>query len=328
MNSELAALLRRWSLSLPDGPEFMQIESQLGYFFDELYDEYEPTRDANPDFWERLNQWLNNVPAEADKKALLRLVPLVFFLGPREMECLYRTSFRHQVLSWIVEGIASPLHDPNLSQTIEDAISKTWFCPITDSMRINAFYHYNALFGRDFRPDWRSLCQFGDVSKVEDYIASERIERLVLLEDFVGSGSQMFYAVRFAASLPSHLPVLVVPLIMSPRAETIVAVLRKRHANVTIRPVITLSRSTLITRIPSPNEMALAPEVRAIAITCEGQMMDGLSPDKLAKWYGPFGFDQSGALIIMYTNCPDNSLPMLHHDSPRWKALFPRSSRI
>lgn len=328
MNAELATLLRRWALSMPDGPEFERIQSQLEYFFDELYVEYEPMRGANPDFWERLYQWLRNVADEADQKTLLRLIPHIFFLGPREMECLYKASFQHHVLSWIVEATTTPLNDPRLSEVIEDSITKTWFCPITDSMRINAFYHYNALVGRDFRPDWRSLCQFGDTAKIEAYITSENIERLVLLEDFVGSGSQMFHAVRFAASLPSHLPVLVVPLIMSPRAETIVTILKKRYANIEIRPVLTLSLSTLIKRIASPLEIPLAGPVRALANAVEPQMIAGLNPAALTKWYGAFGFDQSGALLVMHTNCPDNALPMIHHVAPQWNALFPRSLRI
>jgi hypothetical protein len=328
MNAELAALLRGWALSMPHGALFEEIQTQLEYLFEELYIEYEPTRGAHLDFWERLNQWLNNVPSEDDKKILLQLIPYIFFLGPREMECLYRASFKHQIFSWLIESITNNLGDPTLPNILDGLIESSWFCPITDSMRINAFYHYNGLVGRDYRPDWRSLAEFGDISRIEAYIARENIERIVLLEDFVGSGSQMFHAVKFAARLPLHLPVLVVPLVISPTADRVVNILTKRYSNVAVRPVLTLSPSSLIKEDPSSSEIQLANSVRLLAKLFEPQMIAGLAPPAAAKWYGPFGFDKSGALIVMHTNCPDNALPLIHHVAPQWRALFPRSSRI
>jgi len=41
----------------------------------------------------------------------------------------------------------------------------------------------------------------------------------------------------------------------------------------------------------------------------------------------PFGFKGTGALVVMYSNCPNNSLPVLHNESEEWSALFPRIPR-
>ena len=55
-------------------------------------------------------------------------------------------------------------------------------------MRINAFYHLNNISGTSYRPDWLSLAKFGDRKAIADFLAAGGIERIVLLEDFVGSG--------------------------------------------------------------------------------------------------------------------------------------------
>ena len=44
--------------------------------------------------------------------------------------------------------------------------------------------------------------------------------------------------------------------------------------------------------------------------------------------YQPFGFKNTGALVVEYSNTPANTLPIIQHESNTWNALFPRSARI
>jgi hypothetical protein len=55
---------------------------------------------------------------------------------------------------------------------------------------------------------------------------------------------------------------------------------------------------------------------------------NGVVPNPFIKPYGPFGFADTGALVVMHSNCPDNTVPIIHHSSDTWDPLFPRSSRI
>jgi hypothetical protein len=74
-------------------------------------------------------------------------------------------------------------------------LKKTWFCPITDSFKINEFVHINNINNSiNYRPDWQSLVELGDTTKVANLILKNNIERIVLLEDFIATGSQAMKA--------------------------------------------------------------------------------------------------------------------------------------
>ncbi len=92
-----------------------------------------------------------------------------------------------------------------------------WFCPITDSMRINSFLKVNQLIGKshDTRlaipPQvWRFKPRYLSTSTPTKYA------RIVLLEDFVGSGTQMESAVKHAAAISADIRVLACPLVTCP----------------------------------------------------------------------------------------------------------------
>ena len=45
------------------------------------------------------------------------------------------------------------------------------------------------------------------------------------------------------------------------------------------------------------------------------------------KPYTPFGYKRTGGLVVMHSNTPDNSLPVIHHESDTWAPIFKRHSR-
>ena len=198
-------------------------------------------------------------------------------------------------------------------------VERTWFCPITDSMRINSFLKLNNLRGHDYRPDWRSLVEFGDPGKVTAYIARESILGIVLLEDFVGGGSQMTSAIEWAANYVPHLPILVVPLVCCPAGVEQGKTLASRYKNVTFSPVLKVREPLLLKSSSQLGEPAIFRKARDL-ITAEQHRLD--------EWHSaPFGWDGVGAIISLFTNCPDNTLPIIFHSGPAWEALFPRLRR-
>jgi hypothetical protein len=215
----------------------------------------------------------------------------------------------------------------NLSSKVSDGLSHTWFCPLTDSMRINAFYHLNHISGCNHRPDWLSLAVLADPVKVDAFLRGKKIERIVLLEDFVGNGSQIEPAVAFAGSLVSRLPTLVLPLVICPAGVESARRWESTYTNIRVRPVLELRRIDFLTRTPQPNEPTDHTDFRLLAIDSFPKLLGGQTAAE-AKIYGPFGFDDTGGLVVLATNCPDNTLPLVHHASDTWKALFPRASRI
>ncbi len=177
--------INSWQLGASDGDLFQQISERLYALADAIYCTYEPTIGPFPEYWHRLEEWIENVETEEDQKLLFRLAAEVFFIGAKELDNLYRVAFNANVTQWLIDQLDFELDEPELHSKVGQALERTWFCPVTDSMRINIFYHLNHIAGRDYRPDWRSLVEFGDPVKLRAFLCDE-IDRLVLLEDFVG----------------------------------------------------------------------------------------------------------------------------------------------
>lgn len=325
MNDPILAKINRWAASYEDR-DLDDVVNQIEFLEEKLFYDYEPTKGPHPAFWQRLIYWLDNVEEE-DQKTLLRLVPNLFFVGREEFDTLYRAAYNGPVAKWLIDQIGMDLNDPAPEDRLREAVIKTWFCPITDSMRINAFYHVNQIPSKyDYRPDWRSLNKFGSEEKITNYIQKEGIERIVLLEDFVGSGNQAKKAVEFAAKI--GVPLLFLPLIACQEAIKVGEELKSIYSKVmTFSYVISLGEKAFVKSMPIEGELLIAPKIRNLVFRVHDNVCGHTVP-YTGKPYGPFGYLETGALIIMYSNCPDNTLPIIHHQSNSWKSLFPRSSRV
>jgi hypothetical protein len=324
--------LNKWSMSAVDGEYFISLYSHIQYLSDKLFSEYQPTS-APPhlDFMMRLRDWLDRAN-EDDQKTMIRMVPQLFFAGSKEFNALYRSALDGPITRWLIEQLNFNLLDTHINEKIEEAITKTWFCGITDSMQIAMFHHVNNIEGADHRPDWRTLTQFSNSAEVEAFMVNEGYERVVLLEDFVGSGSQMSSAVAFAASLSNSPSILVLPLIVGPVGYRVGNAFSSSYSNVRFESILELSSDAFVFEVPPTSENSLNPTIREMIIRLHPTVRAEANPDEKQKPYGPFGFNpvlpKRGALLVMYTNTPDNTLPIIHHSSASWSPLFQRSSRI
>jgi hypothetical protein len=325
--SELYKKINNWILSSPSGEIYESANQHIQCLAERLFGEYEPTKGPSENFWQRFDSWLENLKDETEQQALFRLMASLFFIGTKELDNLYRVAFNRHATKWIIDELALTIDDPNLSTKVSEALVSTWFCPLTDSMRINAFYHLNHLSGRDHRPDWLSLASIANLSAVDTFIRNEHINRIVLLEDFIGSGDQVEPAIEFAGKLTSQLPTLVIPLVICPNGVTKAKQWETSFSNIKCRPVLELWRFNFLKAIPQPGEPIDYPEFRELVVRSFTTLLGGETAEK-AKVYTPFGFEGTGGLVVLSTNCPDNTLPLIHHKSATWSPLFPRASRI
>lgn len=297
--------------------ELLRIHANLGWLNEELFDDYEPR--AYTDFLHRLSDWLGNVSDRADKLTLFRLAGEIFFVGRAQMASLFRTAFNDNISRWVIDQADLRLDDPALAAHVTRELEGTWICPVTDSMRINKFLKVNDLEGHVYRPDWYSLAAFGDAQRLQKYVDSTTITRLVLLEDFVGSGGQVRAAIDFALHSLPGIPILVVPLICCPEGARRTRALAAAESNLTFEPVLELPESVFVKRSRRDGEPAVHGEIR--------ELVEKLGEQLPTMWADEFGYNDIGSLIVLHSNCPDNSLPILHDDGARWKALFPRVRR-
>lgn len=285
----------------------------------------------------RLSKWINNVgeTEETKKRLLFEFVPQILFFGKEDFVGLYQTAFHGPITKWIIDELNLHLNDPDIDNKIATELHHhTWYCPITDSMSISDFHHANQIGGVDYRPDFRSLIQFGnDKQKIVDFMQNHRdttgirpLKRIVLLEDFVGWGTQVVKPLQFAASLPGDIPILFVPLIICPDGVISSKNEIVKHAHLSYGPIIELEKDLFInddtSRLLSPLEKSIKDIAKSTYPLVIGNNASAPRP------YSKFGFQKMGATVVMYSNTPANTLPIVHHTSNTWYALFPRSARI
>lgn len=313
--------------------KYERIVSQIDHLTTVLYDDYEITQyPPHQKYHYRLRDWLENVNDAEAQKTLFELAPRIFFIGRKEYLSLYHTAFNGPIARWLIDQTNINVSSDDAQSSLQSSLSSTWFCAITDSMKIASFYHINQLEGTDLRPDFRVLTQFAEATEVTDYMDEQtpKLERIVLLEDFVATGKQMREAVCFASTLQetSPIPVLLCPLVICrsgyKRAQSLVSKL----SHLSFEPTLVLDDSVVLPQCESENEDEFLQRLRAV-VKNTYTFVKGNSPSNLD---GPFGFgagdEKGGLMLVLCTNCPDNTLPLIHHQSNQWHPLFPRSSRV
>jgi hypothetical protein len=292
--------------------------------------QFTPTHTGAHHFGDRLLAWLQNVePRGIAFDALLRTVPHIQFVDRDDMLTLYRSAFQGPIRRWLMDELNLDFSrgEEQLSAALQQGVAKTWFCPITDSMDIAQFHHVNGIAGDDYRPSWRTLARFGEFSRIRKYMEDHNLERLTLLEDFVGSGRQTTRPLEYAITeLCPTTPTLVVPLIIS---EIGLTALREKVRGVKgfqIEPIFVVPLQTHVAAAKVQGEPEFVRALRTVVESSFPRVREPLAPET-EPLREAFGFGSVGTLLVLYSNCPNNTLPLIWHQAPNWKALFPRISR-
>ena len=242
------------------------------------------------------------------------------FFSRDDMAALQISALRTQVVPWLVQQKGIDLMSGSFEEEVRRALEETCFCPLTDSMRINAFFHVNGLQEQKLRPDFVSLSQLGDIQKIKQHFAATNTSRLVLLEDFVGSGRQTGAAIEFAAT-QLGMPVLVVPLVICPTGHGEFVKLASKHAALTYAPVVALDRELFLSDTARTQEPTFFRRLRGIVESTRDRVCYDAADSQ-------YGYDKTGGLVVLFSNTPNNSLLILHRTKwPSWRALFPRAGR-
>lgn len=281
-----------------------------------VFGDYEPCQ-FEP-FENRYRAWIGNLDDVFLKATMRDLVLNIFYVGRKEFEALYRSLYNGILANWVIDTDGLDVRSEELSAQIHSTIDSSWICPITDSLRINAFLKVNGLTSKEFRPDWKSLCKFGDPEKISNYVREHKISKLVLLEDFVGSGTQSKNAVEYAAKNFPELQVFFSPLVVCPAGHKKLTDLASNYPNLTYRPTMKLPEECIVSSSPKEDEPELHERLRQLT-TAVHERVGG---------DGPLGFKNTGALVVLYSNCPNNTLSIVHEQSSNWESLFPRIKRV
>ena len=331
MSKYIENLVKAWA-----DDDMTAINLKINHLEGRLFKTYEPNKFLDGEFWARCEAWLQNVPTDEHKKTLYRLLTKIFYIGPIEFEELFRCAYDGPIARWLIDRENIDICATNARQLLIEAVENTWFCPVTDSLRFNSFFHVNNLPAKaNIRPDWCSLHALGDVDKIKKYCATEGVRRLVLLEDFVGGGSQSLAAVKFAATQIDTIEVLFIPMIICPdgaiNARALESNLNLHRPNsLRFDPVLELPKPAFFTATDSSFPAAETDALRDLINSSYHAVSGGVTNGKPYDMYGYPKGKPTGGLVVMYTNTPDNTLPLIHwrpHNGA-WQPVFPRHSRI
>lgn len=322
--------LFQWTKSEEDSDlNFDDIDKALA-FKDNIFKEYEPCIYGDS-FRVRLENWLKNLVDEPDEqKQLFILMKYFSFISRREMDALYRSAFTNIIVKWLMDNEGYDFETEGLSMQIEGELKKTWFCPGSDSMRISQFFHINNIQSEvKIRPDWFSLASLdnrpkdnepSDMAKIVKNFSKENgIKNLVIIEDFVGSGTQMSRPLCVAAK--TDLRILFIPLVLAEYGlKKLLGVCSKN--NITFAPLVVLEKSNFINCEKHESEPKVYEKIREIS---QKYFSSRLKNENVH--IKKFGFGNMGNTCILFSNCPNNSLPLFFQKTDNWSPLFPRAGR-
>lgn len=352
----LRELVKKWELFDADEDggsvgRYAEILDQLDWFGAREWANYLPAQHPQhaARYLGRLAEWVGNVESDEDRKLLLEYALHISFYSHDDLCALYRSAFTGAITRWVIQHEALSLDVTDFQARLDDELyRRTWYCPVTDSMNINEFYHANHITGVSHRPGFSAVAELDKRARVVANAPSEVVvgmrkfiadpnshksappfKRLVLLEDFVGSGTQASRAVKWAAK-HLDLPILFVPLVIcAPGVTELAKIVAKLPTDICISPQLVIGERDLL----GPNRngadsVVKAAEIERLARDTFEQIAGGPHTDVNAAPYTPFGFRETGSSFVSYSNTPNNTLPMIHHSSRTWRPLFPRSARI
>ena len=329
---ELRALLKDWCQSV-DGLSvaLSEIKSLTDFLEQVLYDKYEPAGvGAQGEFSLRLANWIGGAESDKDRRSLYLLLGRLIFFGREQMIAGYRTAYSKNIALWLTEVERLPFFGSDTEAKLSSAVAETAFTEITDSFRLGDFLRWNNIAAQGPRYTWAQHLKGWNRRTFMETImgANSRTPRknLVLMEDFVGSGTQMESAVENACSLPGNYDILLCPIVICPEGAKRARALAEKHKHFEYSPVLELPANAFISEQPIAAEHNHYPVIREALLSLHAKVR-GTDGSWLQET-PPFGFEDTGAMFCKYDNCPDNSLPILHHRSNLgWSPLFPRTAR-
>ncbi len=332
MREGLTKWINEWAIEDNDN-SYRLIHQQANFLAKALFHDYQPTQVNSPDFLTRLENWINNLEEIKDRKTLVRLFSSLIYIGRKEYDALCRVAYNKHIAQWLIDIDNISLDNlADAKVNLDRAIRTCWICPVTDSFDINSFFHLNNIpstDGNEKRPYWYKLEENGDIqwNLHHQHIKDNFIGKLILLEDFVGSGSQIGGTLEFVLKKTPDIDILLIPIINCPKGIEHFKELAEKYPRFTYKAVIEPSAELFISKEASEGEADQYSIFRELLIRSYNQVSGGKAPFTNIKPYSPFGYRDTGGLIVRFANTPDNTVPIIHYNSNQWDSLFPRHSR-
>ena len=314
IHPEIQKSLQKWLLEQTGDLRLVSDCSLIDYLSNTLYHHYEPTT-GQSDFRTRLRDWIFSHPLEQRQQVLLQFVPYLLFFGPAEFAVLRRQALYSITARWLVGNASLDLTLATIDNELKRLLHTTVFVALTKSGRLHDFCKTNGVV-QDQYLQADTLYSTGITPQQKLYL--KNFSGIVLIEDFIGSGIQSRDIVEYICTTFCNQSILCVPLLCCPEGSRVGEQMEQSLSNLKFRPVLSLSSAACLTPVSVRGEISLANEMRQLVSALPTEV-SGYRPGS------PYGFADTGALSVLYFNCPDNVLELVHTDAGKvWSPLFPR----
>jgi len=312
-------------------PEKLKLKIEC--YAEKLMDKYDPV--SLWDFQLYLIKWLDNVETIDEKFLLLNSLYFFTFFNREQCNTLYLEALRGPILKWLIDIKNLNILDKNIDDILSEKIEPTFVSTVTDSTNISTIRHiWDLPINQTYT--WHSFIDSDDneeeknnkINFCKKYLNDWKYEQIVVLEDFVGSGTQSIKVIDFLGNF-TEWKILFIPLVICPQGDIAISEqLRVNNYNhISYEPISKLPWELILAdeRLPESNRWPdLLFELKEYAKNNYTKVIGKDNSD--SRWY--LGFKNIGALFAKYTNCPDCTLPLYYEkENINWKPLFPRSAR-
>lgn len=288
---------------------------------DMRFSDYKQYPEDGP-FAYRLKKWLDNIDDVAEKKIMFRMLRWLVFIDNKQMQSLYRDSYRSKVVPWIEKEmnrddfLATDYHHKLLN-----LLRQYHFCSVTESFNVSFFKQVNSLGGlpkMDVLGEQKRIVH----ERIREVVASKKKKGLVIFEDMVGTGNQAAKVLREIVRVaPTKWRNLFIPLIIM--HSGLQRLKDEKIKGFEIEPVLVIKETACIRPEVQQNEPSEFKYARSLVKRTAHKVITKLHQyDDVPK--DAFGYEQSGALVVTSHNAPNNTLPLIHHRAPAWNPLFRR----
>lgn len=303
----------------------------------------------NSTIWEnrvlksKVDNWLNNFSKTEEKLMALYLLSEFMYFGDSQMRILLKTLFRdlfkYPIIKAIRESNGNTLEKSVIESAFNDELKKTRFIGVGNPSESGAHLLYF------FRQE-NNLSKNNFIHSFEiDLSVNQNIKRLVFLDDFCGSGSQVSTnedLTRFIDYLRTNRIGIEINYLMLVGTETGIDKIEKTRNFNNVNAVMRLDNSFRVfdknSRYFNNVDVPLImDEVKIFAQTygyplieqlCKNEGVSSVDLHACAS-SNSLGYSDCQLLLGFHHNTPDNTLPIIWYDEKDypWTPIFKRYNK-
>lgn len=298
--------------------------------------------DEIQDFPHKLERWIEQFDTEKEKKLALLVASKITFVTEEQFrqlqEVCFQEKLRFLLLNRIISENGLQCYDyDSASSYFDSKLEQCLFAPLTDSARINQFFHVNKLDDHS-RLALRSLDIFvhPELMKRSDIVEPLNVYYkdkpiLIILEDYCGSGKTISSdLLRIIRLYPCFSTIIFCPYMITEWAErALYRIVRKRAPEIEFRIIYGMRLSEKMRCFFKTSALFSENEQVELKILCKKYHQRYFAEHRFIgkpKAF-PFGYRNLQLLLVTQSNCPNHTLPIIWCTDKGWFPLFQRVQR-